>query len=157
MRNLFLLLLCLCAARVIADEKPDLWLYYATNLQVNENVTKTAEIWKRAAAAGYTHVILTDSKMAKLGDLGDMTKTYFNNVDKIKKLAADLKLEIVPALFNVGYSNTMLWHDANLAEGLPVKDQPFIVQDGQGRPSGEIHFPPKPGFHDDESVRLEGN
>ena len=156
MRKLLLLILCLTCAQAIADDKPQLWLYCPINLQVDENIPKAAEIWKRAAAAGYTHVLLTDSKMAKLGDLGGMEKTYFANVEKIKKLAAELKLEIVPALFNIGYSNNMLWHDPNLAEGLPVKDQPFIVQDGQAKPTGQIDFPKKPNFHDD-SVHLEGN
>jgi hypothetical protein len=48
-----------------------LWLYYATNLQVNENVDK---------------------------------------------------LEVVPALFPIGYSGSLLSHDPNLAAGLPAKD-----------------------------------
>ena len=100
-------------------ESPSLWLYYTTNLQSNKNVDELDRIWRRAAAAGYSYVLLTDSKFARLGDLGDMTKTYMNNVDRVKKIAAALKLEIVPALFNVGYSNSLLWHDPNLAEGLP--------------------------------------
>ena len=44
-----------------------------------------------------------------------------------------LKLEIVPALFNIEYSNNLLWHDPNLAEGLPVKDALFVVSGGEAR------------------------
>src|SRR5260221_7993302 len=68
-----LLLVWLFAASCFAQEKPQLWLYYATNLAVDKNVDQAREVWARAAAAGYDHVLLTDSKFAKLGDLGEMT------------------------------------------------------------------------------------
>src|SRR5262249_25002073 len=35
--------------------------------------------------------------------------------------------------FSIGYSNDMLWHDPNLAEGLPVKNALFIVKHGEAR------------------------
>ena len=40
----------------------DKWLYYPTNLLVDKNVDDLETIWRRAAAAGYTKVLLTDSK-----------------------------------------------------------------------------------------------
>jgi hypothetical protein len=150
-----LLLVCLLTLPTFAAEKPQLWLYFATNLAVDKNIDSIREIWTRAAKAGYTHVLLTDSKLAKLGDLGDNTKHYFANIERVKKIAAELKLELVPAMFDVGYSNSTLWHDPNLAEGLPVKDQPFVVNGGQGRPVNEIHFPAKLGFKDDQ-VKVDG-
>ena len=131
-----------------ADDQ--LWLYYPTNLLVDKNVDKAAEIWKRAANSGYTHVLLTDSKFAKLGDMDDR---YFKNISRIQKVGKDLKLEIVPALFDVGYSNNLLWHDPNLAEGFPVKDQPFVVRTGTASPSEKVEFPGKFGFKDD-SVKI---
>ena len=114
------------AAQAKAPEQ--LWLYYATNLQVKDAVEKIEPVWRRAAKAGYTHVLLVDAKFARLGDLGGMERQYFGNVEKARKLAAELKLELVPALFHVGYSNNMLWHDPNLAEGLPVRDAKFVVK-----------------------------
>jgi hypothetical protein len=150
-----LLLLCLLCIPAFAAEKPELWLYYATNLAVDKNIDSLREIWGRAARAGYTHVLLTDSKFAKLGDLGDNTKHYFANIQRVKTIATELKLQLVPAMFDVGYSNSTLWHDPNLAEGLPVKDQPFVVNNGQAGPAGEIHFPSKLGFKDDE-VKVDG-
>ena len=44
-----------------------------------------------------------------------------------------MKLEIVPAVFPVGYSNDLLWHDPNLIEALPVRDAPIVVRDGVAR------------------------
>ncbi|HWH67960.1 MAG TPA: hypothetical protein VNT26_01135, partial [Candidatus Sulfotelmatobacter sp.] len=78
------------------------WLYYSSNLWVDSNITTLAGVLRRAAAAGYTHVLLSDSKFSHLGD---MDAHYFSNVAYVKNLAASLGLEIVPAVFPVGYSN----------------------------------------------------
>src|SRR5687768_11811234 len=72
---------CVCAQAAGAETgRGEIWLYYPTNLQVDANVEKAREVWGRAAKAGYTHVLLADAKMARLGDLQGMEKTYFRNV-----------------------------------------------------------------------------
>src|SRR5260370_9741449 len=106
------------------------WVYCAQNLWVDKNIDHLEEILSRAAKAGYTHVLLTDSKFAKLGD---MDAHYFRNVERVKKLAAELRLEIVPALFPIGYSNHLLWHDPNPIEALRVPEAFFVVRDGAAR------------------------
>jgi hypothetical protein len=125
-------------------------LYYPVNLQVGENVDKLAPVWARAAKAGYTHVLLADSKFAKLGEVPDH---YFKNVERVKQAAARLNLKLVPAVFPVGYSNDLLWHDPNLAEGLPVKDALFVVKSGEASVQAD---PPvsldKPSWKDDSVV-----
>ena len=148
--------LLVAAAGARSEEARELWLYYPVNLQVAENVTKLESVWRRAAVAGYTQVLLTDSKFARLGDLGGMEKTYFSNVERVKRLAAELHLQLVPALFHIGWSNDMLWHNPNLAEGLPVKDAPFEVRGGQAVPVADpaIRFG-KPDWKDD-TVRIDG-
>lgn len=147
------LLLLLVLASAPAPERPELWLYYSANLWVEKNVDRLEEVWRRAAKAGYTKVLLADSKFAKLGD---MDKRYFAAVERVKRLAAELKIEIVPALFHVGYSNSMLWHDPNLAEGLPVKDALFVVQGGEARLVADppVTLGPKFAFKD-KSVAIE--
>ena len=122
-----LALMCLFSMPAHALEK---WLYCAQNLWVDKNIDNLETLFRRAAKAGYTHVLLTDSKFGKLGD---MDARYFKNVDRVKKLAAELNLEIVPALFSIGYSNDILWHDPNLIEALPVKDVLFVVKNGEAR------------------------
>src|SRR5947207_3859538 len=106
------------------------WIYCAQNLWVDKNIIQLEALFQRAAKAGYTHVLLTDSKFSKLGD---MDARYFRNVERVKKLAADAHLEIVPALFSIGYSNDLLWHDPNLIEALPVRDALFLVKNGEAR------------------------
>ena len=107
-----------------------LWLYCSQNLWVDPNITELEALFSRASKAGYTHVLLADSKFAKLGD---MDARYFRNVERVKTAASGLGLEIVPALFPLGYSNDLLWHDPNLIEALPVTNALFVVQGGAAR------------------------
>lgn len=112
----------------------DRFVYVQMNLWVDKNLDTLEDVMRRAAKAGYTGVVLADSKFGKLGD---MDARYFRNVDRVKKLAGGLKLEIVPCVFPVGYSESILWHDPNLAEAIPVVDAPFVVKDGEARPGAE--------------------
>ncbi|HZL37302.1 MAG TPA: hypothetical protein VFC78_18425 [Tepidisphaeraceae bacterium] len=136
------------------EKKKQLWLYYPTNLGVDANVDKAEQIWTRAAAAGYTHVLLGDSKFARLDQ---MYKDYFKNCDRTKQIAKKLNLQIVPAVFSIGYSNDILSQDPNLAEGLPVKDELFVVKDGEARPAPEqpVAFK-KLSFHDPSVTIADG-
>jgi hypothetical protein len=106
------------------------WIYCAQNLWVDKNIAALEILLQRAAKAGYTHVLLSDSKFSKLGE---MDARYFRNIERVKEVAAELKLEIVPAVFPVGYSNDLLWHDPNLIEALPVRDARFVVRGGVAR------------------------
>lgn len=128
------LVAALAAATACAQPQamPDRLLYCPTNLQVDENVTKLEGLFERAGAAGYTGVLLADSKFARLGDLPDR---YFVNARRVREAARGAGLEIIPAVFPVGYSNDLLWHDPNLAEALPVRDALFVVEGGAASPA----------------------
>ena len=154
--RLFLLLCVLGVSSASALEK---WFYYPTNLLVDKNVDTLETLWRRASAAGYTQVLLSDSKF---GRLNEMEARYFKNIERVKKLAAELKIEIVPAVFPVGYSNDILGQDVNLIEAMPVKNLPLVVQGG----AAHVDDPAAPvlpdfsnlkkwGFHD-ECVTAEG-
>src|SRR2546426_12567253 len=60
-----------------------------------------------------------------------MHARYFRNVERVNNAAADAHLEIVPALFSIGYSNDLLWHDPNLIEAMPVREALFVVEHGR--------------------------
>src|ERR1043166_1910269 len=133
MLNAFRLLLCVFVLSLISTlRSPALeqWLYCQQNLWVDKNIDELEKLFERAAKAGYTHVLLSDSKFSKLGD---MDERYFRNIERVKKLAAAAHLEIVPALFSIGYSNDLLWHDPNLIEAMPVRDALFVVKNGEAR------------------------
>lgn len=137
MKSLFaaalaLLLLALLPPARAAESRPmERWFYCSQNLWVDKNIDDLQALFRRAARAGYTHVLLSDSKFSKLGD---MDARYFRNIDRLKKVAAEIGLEIVPALFGIGYSNDLLWNDPNLVEAMPVKEALFEVKGGSARP-----------------------
>jgi hypothetical protein len=104
---------------------PERWVYCSTNLQVDQSAADVAALIERARQDGYTAMLLADYKLQVLHRVTD---NYFRNVEKVKAAAAKAGIELVPAVFSIGYSNGHLSHDPNLAEGLPVIDQPFVVR-----------------------------
>ncbi len=120
----FVVVFCFSISSARAPEK---WVYLATNLLVDKNVDDAETLMKRASAAGYTHLLLHDSKFSRLGELD---ARYFKNIERMKRISAETRIEIVPAVFSIGYSNDLLSIDPNLVEGLPVKNLPMIVKDG---------------------------
>src|SRR5687767_7591989 len=123
-------LFVLIAFFTLQSRAAELWLYCAKNLWVDKNIEELEQLFARAGKAGYTHVLLSDSKFAKLGD---MDARYFRNVERVKKIATANNLEIVPAVFPIGYSNDILWHDPNLIEALPVRDVEMVASNGIAR------------------------
>ncbi|MCL1920058.1 MAG: hypothetical protein FWG50_03110 [Kiritimatiellaeota bacterium] len=116
-----------CALALHAAEPPPLWVYYSANLLVDKDAETMCARMREAAAAGYSAFTITDSKFGKLGE---MDRRYFDNVAKVKRVAAENNIELIPMLYPVGWSESLLWHDPNLAEGLPVRDAPFVVRGG---------------------------
>jgi hypothetical protein len=127
----------ICSAAEPAKER---WIYLPTNFQVDERAEEIAALVRRAGKAGYTHALVADSKFSRLSTV---MPNYAPNVEKVKAAAREAKIEIVPALFPVGYSNDMLFHDPNLAEGLPVKDAPYLVKNGRAtiQPDPDLSLP----------------
>ncbi|MEO6739549.1 MAG: hypothetical protein ABIP20_04805, partial [Chthoniobacteraceae bacterium] len=120
----------LCALSAAFAGPKERWVYAPANYQVNEQADRIIALMKRAKPAGYTHFLITDSKFARVPTL---PKHYFENVVRVRTAAKEIGIELVPALFNVGYSNDLLSNDPNLAEGLPVKDALFVVKDSIAR------------------------
>ena len=115
------------AAEVAVAPPPyhDRWLYCAVNLQVDRAVGELTALFDRAKRSGYTGILLADYKFQVLYRVPD---NYYRNVEKVKAAAAKAGLELIPAVFSIGYSNGHLAKDPNLAEGLPVVDQPYVVK-----------------------------
>jgi len=107
------------------------WVYLSTNLLVEKNVAKTIALMERAKQAGYTGMVLTDWKFGKLPD---MDESYFRNVSRVVAAGRRLEFDIIPTVFPIGYSGSILSQDPNLAAGVPVKRAPFLVRDGVARP-----------------------
>jgi hypothetical protein len=116
------------------------WFYVTENLSEDENVTNVVALMQRAALAGYTHMLINDARFCRLAT---MDADYFNNVNLIKQAANSLNLEIVPAVFPIGYSNDLLFNDPNLIEALPVTNALLVVSNGFAviQPDPPVAFP----------------
>ena len=127
----------LAGPRAFALER---WFYVSQNLWVDQNITNVLGWMQRASQAGYTHVLLNDSKFSRLAT---MDAHYFRNLNTVKQAASNLNLEIVPALFPVGYANDLLFNNPNLIEGLPVTNTLLVVSNGLAsiQPDPPVSFP----------------
>ena len=123
------------STRVAAADPADLaqplfrerWVYCSSNLLVDKNVDQVLDLIGRAHRAGYTAIMLSDYKFQILDR---MEERYFRNAVRVKTAAARAGLEIIPSVFSVGYSEGILAHDPNLAEGIQARDIPHVVRDG---------------------------
>jgi len=106
------------------------WFYKSVNMLVDKNIGDVTALFERAGQAGYTHCLLTDSKFSRLHE---MPERYFRNVETVKAAAAKAGIEIVPALFSIGYSNDLLGQDPNLIEAMPVREMPLVIEKGIAR------------------------
>jgi hypothetical protein len=121
-----------------------------TNLQVKENADRLIGQIERASKAGYNGVVLADYKLNVLDRVPDF---YFPNVARVQKAAQSAGVEIIPTVFPIGYSNGLLTHDPNLAEGLPVENAPFLVK---GR-EAKLVVDPKRGISNGDLEDFDGN
>lgn len=101
------------------------WFYARQNLLVKEQAETLITLINRASKVGYNGVVIADYKLSVLDDIGSH---YFDHIRLVKQAAARAKMEIIPAIYPIGYSNGLLSHDPNLAEGIPVIDAPFVVR-----------------------------
>ncbi|MBI2805763.1 MAG: family 20 glycosylhydrolase [Planctomycetes bacterium] len=104
------------------------WFYAQYNLLVDQSADEVVALLRRAGKAGYNGMVLADYK---LNILERLPKRYFKNIDRVQKAAAAAGIEVIPTVCPIGYSAGILAHDPNLAEGVPVKDAPFVVKQGE--------------------------
>ncbi|HWX18983.1 MAG TPA: hypothetical protein VN578_03650 [Candidatus Binatia bacterium] len=139
-RPIPLLLVLLVLSGAVRSQALERWFYVSQNLWVDQNVTNVLALMQRAAQAGYTHMLVSDSKFSRLAT---MDARYFNNLNLIKQAATNLNLEVVPELFPVGYSNDLLFNDPNLIEGMPVTNALLVVSNDVAliQPDPPVAFP----------------
>src|SRR5689334_19125778 len=86
------------------------WFYASFNLATDKNADELVALIRRAAKAGYNGLVLADYKFNKLGE---MPASYFRNVERVQKAAAEAGIEIIPTVCPIGYSSGLLGHDVN--------------------------------------------
>jgi hypothetical protein len=114
------------ACRIVdVPEFPIRWMYQATNILVGTNVTAAKQLWDEALKHRINGVHLNDSKFARPTTL---PRRYLDSLASLRDYAADRGLAIIPGVMPFGYSNDMLFHNPNLASGLPVREQRFVFE-----------------------------
>jgi hypothetical protein len=115
------------AAQAAPPEYARRWAYAASYLVHDAQADQIIALINRAAASGYNGLVLNDWGF---NTLGGMPPSYFANARRVAAAGAAAGVEIIPAIFPVGYSEGLLKHDPNLAEGVPVVNTPFIARRG---------------------------
>ena len=103
---------------------------------VPDNVRRLERTMRQARAAGYNGVVLEDFKFQILDRV---EPEYYRNLEALRSAAAKVDMDLYPIVASIGYSNGILTHDPNLAEGLPVIRAPFRVLDGE---AAQVTDPP---------------
>jgi hypothetical protein len=139
---------------VDAPEQPQRWFYYPTNVLVGDNITTAKTLWDEALSHRLNGVHLVDSKFSRPSTL---PQRYFDSLAALRDYAADRRLEIIPGVMPFGYSNSLLFHNPNLASGLPVRQQKFVIEADTARlvPRVDVDLP-NGGFEDFNGDNFSG-
>jgi hypothetical protein len=121
-------------ARVVMDGMnhkkiyPNRWVYVSRSFNTDAHVEEVREIAQTASEHGLTAIVLPGMDRISLG-----SPEYLERLRKVKIIADQYHLEIIPSGFNTGYGGAILDHNKNLAEGMLVKDALFVVRNGEAR------------------------
>lgn len=120
-------------------------VYISDNFMHDDAVTHSTEIIRKAAAAGYNAVFMTDCKFDRWNDKATVQRPqYDNNVRKVRQLCRDLNMQVIVSC--LGQGSDLMSVDPSLAEGMPVNDAPMLIKDGQIVPADEDFKPVNLGF-----------
>ena len=103
------------------------WIF-GWNLEKDSDVTEISQILETAGKHKINGAVVSFG----LDTLCKKSPDYFRRLNQIKKSCDDNRLELIPAVYSIGYGGGVLAHNPNLAEGLPVDGAPFLVSNGEG-------------------------
>jgi hypothetical protein len=94
---------------------------------------------------------------AGLDHLDKQGPAFLERLAKVKEFSQAHGVEIIPNIFSAGYGSGVLAYNRNLAAGIPVKDAPFLVKNGEASlsPDQPVHVT-NGGFEQYDGNRLTG-
>ena len=105
------------------------WVHTFANFASPKQSAGVEAVLRQAKAAGYTALLVSDTKWHKL-QLTD--ERYKKNLQAFRKTCKDQGIKfVVGGIGPFGYADTFLSHNPNLAESQPVRGAAFIVRDGK--------------------------
>ncbi|MCH5374358.1 MAG: hypothetical protein JJ992_10290 [Planctomycetes bacterium] len=111
-----------------AENNRCLWVYAPINFQVDTDTDRLITLLTRAKRAGYDGAVITDYKFGKLDE---RPRNYYRNLERARATAEQLDIELIPLVMQIGYSNSILHNNPNLAAGLPVIDSEYVAHGGE--------------------------
>ena len=134
MRTLLILVLLptalVAASPAAAGQYPDRFVWvFGWSLAKDADVVEINQVLESAARHGINGAVLS----AGLDALSRRSPDYFRRLDEVEKTCNRLKLELIPAIFSVGYGSPALGFNRMLAEGVPVIDAPSSSKASEGR------------------------
>jgi hypothetical protein len=140
-------------ARAGGKVYPYRWVYVSRDLREDRHVEDIRGIARTAAEHGLNGMVLTGA----FDRLDRQPPEYFRRLEAVKAACAEHRIEIIPIVFSAGYGGSVLAHDRNLAEGIPVRDALFVARGGQARlePDPPVRIV-NGGFEESKGDRLAG-
>src|ERR1051325_2280232 len=133
-KHCFALLLLAGIACPAQKVLPHRWVYVSRRLHSDQDVADIRKIAKTASENGLNGVMLA----AGLDSIDLQPPEYLPRLENVKAILREYHLEMIPNIFSAGYGGSILAHDKNLAEGLPVKDALYVVKSGEAHIESEI-------------------
>lgn len=108
------------------SDYPVRWAMARQNLRGAGAITRLRSLLDTMAAYRLNGIQHSDFKY---GILGEQPAYYFDSVQRFETLCAERGISIIPGTASVGYSENILWHNPNLAEGVESRARYIIEGD----------------------------
>lgn len=145
-------LLWLLAGSALAAPYPDRFVWvFGWNLTREGDVAEITRVIERGAQHGINGAVVSFG----LDTLCRKSPEFFRRLDDVKAACDRNRIDLIPAVFSVGYGGGALSHDRNLAEGLPVETALYEVFDHEARLLAERLRPRRVMLNMDE-IRMGG-
>jgi hypothetical protein len=144
------LALQLAAAAPYADRF--VWVF-GWGLGKDSDIVEITRVLNTAGQHGFNGAVLSSG----MDTLCKQSPDYFRRLNEVKRVCESNRLELIPAIFSVGYGGGALSHDRNLAEGLAVVDAPFLARAGEARlVAGTNALMANGGFENFDGNKIKG-
>ena len=151
---LWLTLVCLTVRLGAAQVYPDRFVWiFGWGLSKESDVAEISRVVENAGKHGCNGAVVSFG----LDTLSRKPADYLRRLGEVRHLCEQNRLEVIPAVFSVGHAAGFLVHDANLAEGLPVENAPFLVRGGEAclAPDNQVQLS-NGGFEEFSGHRVRG-
>ncbi len=108
------------------------WVYVSSGLHDDKELERVEGIARTASGHGLNGMLLS----AGFDQMDLKPPEFLQRLTSLKKTCDNMKVEIIPLGFSVGYGSGILAHNRNLAAGMPVRGALFVASES------DVHFVP---------------